>query len=114
MAIQASYEALVFMLIPDTEFTVLICLLNSVRKPCLLSVEDVSAPPFGTCSLRKSRQEQKKDKELRHSPRESEENQQSRWFSSQGLRGIQFSSQESRAGASGRCNREQVPPERQM
>ena len=37
MAIQASYEALVFMLIPDTEFTVLICLLNSVRKPCLLS-----------------------------------------------------------------------------
>ena len=77
-------------------------------------IEDVSAPPFGTCSLRKSTQEQKKDKELRHSPRESEENQQSRWFSSQGLRGIQFSSQESRAGASGRCNREQVPPERQM
>ena len=37
MVIQASYEALVFMLIPDTEFTVLICLLNSVRKPCLLS-----------------------------------------------------------------------------
>ena len=44
----------------------------------------------------------------------SQENQQSRWFSSQGLGGMQFSSQESRAGASGRCNREPVPPERQM
>ena len=33
--------------------------------------KDVSAPPCGTCSLRKGTQDQKKDKELRHSPKES-------------------------------------------
>ena len=33
--------------------------------------QDGSAPPCGTCSLRKGTQDQKKDKELRHSPRES-------------------------------------------
>ena len=33
--------------------------------------KDISAPPCGTCSPRKGTQDQKKDKELRHSPRES-------------------------------------------
>ena len=42
--------------------------------------QDICAPPCGTCSPRKGTQDQKKDKELRHSPSESEENQQSRWF----------------------------------
>ena len=56
-------------------------------------------PPCGTCLPRKGTQDQKRDKESRHSPRESEENQQSRWFPSQGLGGVQFSSQDSRARA---------------
>ena len=33
--------------------------------------QDGSAPPCGTCSPRKGTQDQKKDKELQHSPRES-------------------------------------------
>ena len=33
--------------------------------------QDGSAPPCGTCSPRRGTQDQKKDKELRHSPRES-------------------------------------------
>ena len=33
--------------------------------------QDISAPPCGTCSPRKGTQDQKKDKELQHSPRES-------------------------------------------
>lgn len=50
-------------------------------------------PPYGRCSPRKGTE----DKESQHSLRQSEENQQSGWFSSQGLRETQFSSQEPRA-----------------